>query len=249
MTATNRKDGEWLAESLRMTVLLMADGDPAEISSWWGRVMPEPPEQSVRRPVYSDVGSFGKGRITLNVNPLRVDWLYTPTPAPLGEDGFQNLGSLKDAIDQFRPAMAKWLGLSPAIARLAFGAVLWRPVKDKLDGYHTIAVYLPAVTLDGSKSSDFLYQINRPRRSKIPNLEINRLSKWMVGQIQSIIVSGTPGAVPVTVLGAAHHGCRLELDINTSADYQGLLPQQEVQGIFGELVTLAEEIAEKGDIP
>ncbi len=244
MTAVERKDGEWLAESLRMTAMLKADSDPAEISSWWGRVMPEPPEQSVRRPTYSDVGSFGKGRITLNVNPLRVDWLYTPTPAPLGEDGFLNVGGLKDAIGEFRPVMARWLGLSPAIARLAFGAVLWRPVKDKVDGYKTIAAYLPAITLDGNKSSDFLYQINRPRKSKVPNLEINRLSKWGVAQVQSMIVSGT-GAV----LGPAHHGCRLELDINTSPDYQELLPQQEVQGILDQLVALSVEISEKGDLP
>jgi hypothetical protein len=41
---------------------------------------------------------------------------------------------------------------------------------------------------------------------------------------------------------------RLELDINTSADFQEELPSDRLNDIFDELAKLGMEIAEKGDI-
>ena len=43
--------------------------------------------------------------------------------------------------------------------------------------------------------------------------------------------------------------CRLELDINTSADYKNDLPVDKLTDVFLELVDLAKEIALEGDIP
>src|SRR5436190_1193852 len=68
------------------------------------------------------------------------------------------------------------------ITRLAFGAVLAQPTEDRHSGYVQIAKYLPSIRLDVDGSSDFLFQINRPRPSRvgIENLLINRLARWSV---------------------------------------------------------------------
>ena len=62
-------------------------------------------------------------------------------------------------------------------------------------GYRELGRFLPAVRLD-EDSSDFSYQINRPRRSTvIPELSVNRLSKWSVGKFQAFVASETGIAV------------------------------------------------------
>jgi hypothetical protein len=43
--------------------------------------------------------------------------------------------------------------------------------------------------------------------------------------------------------------CCIELDINTSPDYQEDLPKEKLPQIFRELVDLGKEIVKEGDIP
>ena len=104
--------------------------------------------------------------------------------------------------------------------------------------------------LDPEHSSDFAYQINRPRKSErgLQCLKINRLSKWSVILLQGFQISvgqGVPKLLPVAVPQAA---CCLQLDINTDEDHQTEFPRENIVAIFEELVESAQEIATKGDI-
>jgi len=133
--------------------------------------------------------------------------------------------------------MLRWLAGCPPLQRLAFGAVLTRPVDDLLTGYRQISDYLPFVQLDPESSSDFSYQINRPRNSTvISGLRINRFSRWSVARVFASTFD-------------TQIGCRVELDINTAQEFQGELPQEKLPVIIQELVDLGKEIAENGDIP
>jgi hypothetical protein len=179
---------------------------------------------------------------------MRIDWLAIP------DDPQDKLwiGPFQNSLDSFLELMARWFKITPPTKRLAFGTVLNFPVEDRRSGYNLIAKYLPHITLDPEGSSDFLYQINRPRESKtgIPGLRLNRLTKWSVarrgiGQIELSVNEPRASYFPTS----ESYTCRLELDINTIPDYQGDLPSDQLYSIFQEMVDLGKEIVIKGDIP
>jgi hypothetical protein len=147
--------------------------------------------------------------------------------------------------------MSRWFEIDdlPSIARLAFGAIVLCPVEDHQTGYQRLNQYVP-VELDPVASSDFIYQINRRRDSNtgIPELVINRLSRWSVahGTLTNFALGPTG---PIATSGPTYFACRLQLDINTVPGSSTILPGQQIPRIFYELVELGEEIIEKGDIP
>ena len=149
--------------------------------------------------------------------------------------------------------MTRWFNSSgcPPIQRLAFGAVLLQPVDNQQKGYRQLAAYLPSLQLALEGATDFFYQINRarPSHSGVPNLKINRLSKWSVyswAMAEAEVSLAPETRFRVRQKGAA---CRLELDINTHPDFLGDLPQEQLSHIFEELLSLGQEIAREGDIP
>jgi hypothetical protein len=101
--------------------------------------------------------------------------------------------------------------------------------------------------IDPIGSSDLFYQINRPRdsRGKIPDLIINRLSKWSILALQIAAIDSRGSMVK----GNKRLSCRLELDISTSGEYCGTIDRKAIAPVFKELVELGKEISEKGDIP
>jgi hypothetical protein len=241
----------WEVETLRLTAFLTPTADLGE-RDWWRRVVGEVPESTNQQPrirSYEESGQFDSGKLILRYTLDRIDWLL----APLSPEGIPVnvpvIGPFVDTIDKFVNLMESWSQMDiPAIMRLAFGSVLLRPVADRTTGYLQSSTYLP-FSLDAENSSDFQYQINRPRRSKnIDSLSINRLSKWSIIAWQFVpIRMGVPniGAEP----GPRSYECRLELDLNTEAEYQRELPKDQLRPIFRELVDLGKEIASIGDVP
>jgi hypothetical protein len=91
---------------------------------------------------------------------------------------------------------------------------------------------------------DFLYQYNRRRRSqRVPEVKINRLSKWTWVPLGEVRAEGGELVFP------AESACLLELDINTAPEFQGALPHDRYVPLFEEMVGLAVEIAARGDVP
>lgn len=128
---------------------------------------------------------------------------------------------------------------------------MW-PEKSLKDSYNRLSYYLP-FDLD-EDSSDFLYQINRPRKiSSVESFEcsVNRLSKWSASKWSVSLFAGSgsdPSQLTQYITKPTQFAVRLELDINTAADFVGELDSEKLPHIFRELVELGKEIANKGDI-
>jgi hypothetical protein len=185
--------------------------------------------------------------LTLELGPMRIDWRLSLRDERIPPSLPPIIGSFGIVFAPFVSLMRTWLEQAPVIQRLALGAILLAPVEDAKAGYERLSTFLP-FKLDPN-SSDFLYQINRPRPAQaLDDIEINRLSKWSVARIQSLRLTmgaANPIAEAVDVLTA----CRLEFDVNTSAKWQKALPSEALPALLDELAGLGQEIAAKGDKP
>jgi len=241
----------WQAETLRLTAF------PFERLSdkpgWWKEIIGEEPESRIVRPRQQGLqeeGDFDRGRLRVIAQPARIDWLFTVREKGDESEGpFDTLGPLALAVQVFQPPIDRWLReFAPEIKRLGFGAILLAEVPSRADGYGTLQRFLPSVRLE-EDSSDFIYQINRkrPTTTGIDGLEINRLSKWSV-MLRTDMVLSFQGIAATQMPGPVHHALRLELDINTAAEFVGPLPHDRLGDIFSELQEMAEEIAARGDV-
>lgn len=237
---TKANPNPWQTQLLRLTLFLSPAAQVVE-PTWWRDLVGESPETTISRPregIRREEGLWGDTKLVLLLQPTRIDWLLTARDEDAGSLDVIG-GEFSEKLDAFRKLVSRWFEFStcPAAQRLAFGAILLRAVESQQDGLRQLSNLLP-VELDPDGSTDFSYQINRPRpsNSKIPALSINRLSKWAVRQASASDVGDLVA-------------CRLELDINTAPDFQDELLRGSFAQLFGELTELGQEIAEKGDIP
>ncbi|MCI0464133.1 MAG: hypothetical protein L0Z62_44940 [Gemmataceae bacterium] len=259
----------WQAVNLRLTAFPAEVASPQELAKWpgWEATFGSPPPNSASKERGQEIreeGAFEGNWLSLTRNPARLDWRLKATLAPdptwrlkatLAPDPtmeeLPSVGAFVDALPPFQEAMLRWLAVAPPLNRLAFGAVLALPVTEREAGYQTFSALLP-FQLDPVTSRDFMYQINRPRASTTPGveqLEINRLSKWLVARFTFVKVNFTGAQVRAHRAEDKGYQCRLELDINTPAERQEALPNAVYPGLFRELVGMACEIAKEGDVP
>jgi len=250
-TVQNKADlATWQAESFRVTCFPSSATDISS-KNWWMDVIGEQPENTTIRAkdgFRQDEGHINSRKVLLGIQPIRIDWLMLPND----QEGEISIGSFQEGLDVFLTLMSRWFKVNPPIRRLAFGTVLMLPVDSKQSGYELLGNYLPNVKLDPIGTSDFLYQINRPRTSqtKISDLLINRLTKWSVLKRGLVGFELSPSLPMAAFVPSSETlACRVELDLNTSADYKGDLPSDQLTEIFNELIDLTKEIALKGDIP
>lgn len=236
---------EWKTESLRLTIFPGKLPDRSAAFSWWKEVVGGEPESVFELPRSSKLqqeGSLGNGRLSLQVTPLRIDWVLSPYPTD--EPSLAIIGPFEKEVSQFVDLLKGWLS-KQQVQRIALGAILLIPVKEKKEGYQRLAKFIPNVKLDVDNMSDFSYRINRPRNSRIrSDLLLNRIQTWSV--MLSKKAQFSFGAQPFAVLGPDFYACRLEMDLNTAADYLGILENPET--LLEELKVLGEEIATRGDV-
>ncbi|MEE9161423.1 MAG: hypothetical protein V3U35_00495, partial [Candidatus Neomarinimicrobiota bacterium] len=132
----------------------------------------------------------------------------------------------KESLMKFSDLVKPWLTLEKIgpIKRLAAGAISYLPVESQDEGYGRLAEYLPGVQIDAGDSHDFLYQINRRRGSTsgITGLYVNRLSRWSLIKIKLVKIRFMDtGEVVSDDDSPLEYACRLELDMNTSSDFEG----------------------------
>jgi hypothetical protein len=243
----------WTAESLRLTAF--STTPVTERVNWWHDLFGDAPETSTvsKKSGIAEVqeaGPLKPGRLALRIQINRIDWVWSPSEEQ-APDFWPSLGTFTEVVEGFVPLMQKWLAIAPPLNRLAFGAVLMMPVDSREHGYRLLGErYLPALKIDPVGSSDLNYQINRPRPSRtLPNLAINRLSKWSVLFVRRHLL-GVQGDTMRTDKGEEpRHFCRLELDLNTAPIFDRDLAGSSLGPAFDELRALALEIAERGDIP
>lgn len=246
----------WKAESLRFTAFL-EQGESPDCSTWWADVVGDAPEtktQKFREGTLREEGPFLSGRLVLSIEPLRVDWMLTTDMQQVVAIGdFDSLPDFTSVHSEFTALSKRWVAIGIPVIRLAVGAVLLLPVRNREEGYTRLASYLPALKIDPVGSSDLLYQINRRRISRrSADFSINRLSKWSVALFHSahlqIGLAPNPKSTLQTV-GDSLAACRLELDVNTEPGIATPIPTEIVTLLIDELTELAIEIAKKGDQP
>lgn len=248
----------WRVETLRLTVFSTAMPEVSTIR-WWEIVTGQPSETKTlqaRAGTLQEIGPLKEGlcNLSLECQPQRIDWLFSPILKEKKElTEFPTFANFPDGITLFKEILFPWLGQCPATSRLAFGAVLSQLVGNRTTGYELLGGYLPSVKLDPENSSDFSYQINRPRPSTsgIAGLQVNRLSRWSVARLSGMLVHLSVGQQISAQVFESSQGldaCRLELDINTTPQFEGTLPPEKLTVLVQELVDLGVEIATKGDI-
>ena len=242
---------DWQAETLRLSLFLSPTADTSLDLSWEKLTgeLPESVESNPRLGTRQESGGFSSGVLALVVRPQRIDCVLGPRETDdISDVSFLSIAPFALALEQFRPPASRIIHFFPKVSRIALGVVLTHPVDQKIQGYKQLAEFLPSVKLDPDGMSDFLYRINRPRPSQIiDGLQLNRLCTWSAAARLNAHLPIIPVAPPT--ISQEVFARRVEMDINTAQDWKGDLPAAHLESIFGELVTLSIEIAERGDQP
>jgi hypothetical protein len=251
MTTPNANGGlelaQWQIGDLRLTAFpnLLVPLEGQTTGKQWQELLGAKPESVLSHKFGTEVeenGPFGPGgRLTYQRSPRVIQWMLTGVPDP-EKPGTSFLSP--QILTPFGELMYRWLVDCPPLQRLAFGAALYLPVKDRPEAYAELEKRLHVGLKYSDDEGDFLYQYNRRRRShSVPDVKINRLSKWTWVPLGEVRVKDGKLMPP------PESACLLELDINTVPEFQGTLRQDRNAMLFDEMIRLGVEIAERGDVP
>ena len=212
-------------------------------------VSPETIDSRPRERILREQGGANGNKLLLVTQAQRLDWHLQPDPTP--DHPLGTPPTLK-ASDQALPMLSKALDVTlqsvQLVQRLAFGAVLIQQVSSLKEGMRHLSKYLPRMGLENQEGLDFIYQINRQRRSTdSTHVQINRLAKWQLEEFHSGALRITPSQGARLETSDSGFVCKLILDINTAAE-NNAISKGRMPALFVELTALAREIAVKGDI-
>jgi hypothetical protein len=180
------------------------------------------------------------GKLRLRWSHGVIQWMLERSPDTDRPETFFWMNP--EVLVPFKELMRRWLIDCPPLRRLAFGAALYLPVKDRREAYDHFERLLHLGLKYSDDEGDLVYQYNRRRLSQsVSGVKINRLSKWTWVPLEL----RTQDDQPVR----REEACLLEVDINTAPEFQGTLPHDRYVQLFEEMVGLAVEIAARGDVP
>lgn len=234
----------WQVGDLRLTAfpsILAPSGVVPDRAGWEELVGRKP---AISRTSDGEVEESGPVEFSAVLSHRRSPWGIQWILSGSGGDKSESLLMNPQALRPFMDLMRRWLMTSPPLRRLAFGAALYLPVKDRLEAYRRLEGFLHLGLKYSDEEGDFLYQYNRRRPSEtIPGVKLNRLSKW------TWVPLGDVRAEDGKLVFPKESACLLELDINTVPEFSGILPQDGCAPLFEEMVGLAAQIAAQGDVP
>lgn len=243
---------EWSAENLRLSLFCdkpykVTDADWTTIT---GQEEAETRQSVPARRTLS--GAFQNGQLTLVASGTRLDCILTPKPAEDFPDGIPTIAEWTMACQSFVEATRPWLRSIPVnVLRIAFGSVLLARCSDRREAYATLLNLLQSLHGDPSRMRDLIYRINWPVDSKVEqNVTLNRLTSWSVVQaLLRHIQLDSSGAFSRVEDFPESYLVRLEIDINTPAERLAFFDPDKLIPIYGELVALALENAQRGELP
>lgn len=245
---------EWMVEQLRLTLFPVPGVAGMNPEAWWEAVAGAQPEEvsgNLRTGLRTVAGAFRTGKLILTVAPQRIDWFFVPPdldPAAGLPGDFRFVGTMTDSLEVFSNVAEQWLGRNdtPDLVRIAFGLVTLHPEEDRHGGYTRLPAYLPVEI--NPDSSDLMFQLNLPTDSRtgIDGLRINRLSKWSVMGLAPVNFQIQGNAVAAGVGQFFAYALRVELDMNTAAEFRGALPRERRLDIYRELVAFARNVLTDG---
>jgi hypothetical protein len=239
----------WSARILRLTAFLQSSAEAISPETW-ARATGETPEIDQAQPRQQfrmQGGPIGPGFLGLQVQGLaqRLDWLMTPTPADPTEMTAE-FGPVEAALAAFNNVVRTWLASTDIVSnRLAVGITSVIPRPDRVAAYTTLQEFLPSIKIDAEHSRDLTYGINRPKlsRSLGPDVELNRLTRWGALQIHAF----GPSGVLLPNFGGVY--VSVECDNSTPADRLAPLENSTFVDIYDELVDMALQNLERGELP
>ena len=155
----------------------------------------EPAESTKKRTETTITGPYGDANLVLTADPFRVAWTLMPQLDPLNPPmSLPSLGAYPAARDVFARLVSPWIdrvlstGQEDGVHRTPDARAASHE-----DAYRILQLYLqPTLRID-PESTDLVYRVNRPRRSKAVafDLRINRLSTWSAAKFS---VSAEPSS-------------------------------------------------------
>lgn len=250
----------WKAEHVRFTAFSAGPLDLATATDWWANLVGSPPQSLSMQQgaLLQAAGPFDQGNLSLTcttVGEARVDLLLSPisqipSQTPIE---FAGVGEANQSIVLVQRVFEKWLDFGIPVRRVGVSGAMLSSVSAKVEGYEALAGLLDAVEIDPRNSSDFAYQINRPRISKTVGIPVNRISRWSVASVLPVTVSMGPGGfgfVPTAgVPTPSNFSLRIEYDVNTSPQISNSLADTEIKMLIAELVSFSQELWTRGDVP
>ena len=241
---------QWETENLRVSLFPPSPTelweDSGLLTGLWEGVTDAKPDSVDSRPkgrITKVGGNTAEGSLLLVGQRNKIDWLVVGEPTSV----FPELRDVNGVLDLLRKATERSLGKFAQVQRLAMGAVLMAPVRDPTQGLKQLSQFLPRLELDSMEGVDFIYRVNRRRRSTVvPHVRINRLAKWSIVQAGNLQI--TLDTEPALNTSTVRFARRLELDINNDPR-AGVMGRAKIPELLDEFVSLASELSLKGDIP
>ena len=243
---------EWTAETLRLSLFFTS---PVKIgvTDWktiTGQDEPQTIQNTAARRTLS--GPFLDGVLQMNVIGPRVDCALLPrAPTATVEEGYiPQVGPLAATAAAFLDATKPWIeGVSDPVHRIAVAGAALAKCDNLQNAYTKLLGMLQSVKGDPARMRELLFRINWPVSSqKMQGLSLNRITTWSVLQVQLqlMVTTGEQTFVKDT---PATQVIRLEIDHNTDAERTEPFDRPMLVPIYEELVALALENAEKGEVP
>jgi len=193
--------------------------------------------------VATESGLFAGSQLTVQNQGARIDILFAPAPSP-SLQGVPLIGAFPNAIQQFFGALPGWSAAMPPVIRMAVGLQLMEPANSVHSANLRLRAFVPQLGLDLSTASDFLLQINYPKPSKTrTTIDINRLSKLQVVQLQQVLITPTGIQTGIAAVAAG-----MEIDVSTPADNLADLKGPGFDALVTELTDIAINLGNTGPV-
>ena len=246
---------QWHTVQSRVTIFYSGNAVMNSISEWWRNTFTEPLLRDETRNLEGTrvIGGLVNNRQwTTSISQNRIDCILQPTNAPPEPGAVWQIqpasGSYSEIIYDMADPIRKLIDQVPNVNRLAVGATLLTPGPSLHETYTVLASFLSGIPLDQVDAPDFTFRINRRRKStKSPTVTINRLATWSIAQGQSVEIASSGGQTSQS--NVVQYAANLELDINTASIAPRSIPHERSPALLDELIGLAIEITDKGDVP
>jgi hypothetical protein len=246
-----------MCASLRFTGMW---NDPRDVAAalTWDSVVGAAPEQRAAQPnqrtaFEGGVIFDGLAALEMRASPGRVDWLLGPpaSQAALERTDLPNIGAVGDILPRFATLLFAKAAAAYDAGRFALGIVALHAAPSKDSSYAELGRLLPAVAPALENASEFLFQVNRPRLSStVPDLQLNRLSRWSSSALVGFRIVMPAMGGPATHTNADPlTATRVEIDVSTPADPNTAIAQGVRVPLFEEMCELGLEILNRGDVP
>ena len=244
---------DWDVENLRLSIFHAEESFNATPTGLWARAVNSEPETIESRPregVVREIGRVGENNLLLAAQRGRIDWVAQPVMD--GDGPGDSVLILEAAEEEVLPLLQSCLVLTlesvQQLQRLAFGASLLKRVGSPSMAIQQMAGYLPDMRFGSMEGRDFTYQVNRRRRSRsVSHAEINRLARWSTQHFGTVQLQIRPPGQPRVQESDAGVVRALHLDMNTTPE-TGEIGHSAAPDLFDELIVLAREIANIGDV-